>query len=145
MANWLNELKAWWNRSEDDRRLFQMARYWAKQGAVAPYMMAEKERWFRLKLEEFRNFASRRYLEDQTLTQAEIADEWIADKIASMLKSSFCREDGLILINAIKGMGIEMFHGAALEARKEESRAMMANAKEHSPAIKQKQSHTAFN
>lgn len=110
----------WWDNYIDSRRVHQAAHYWHAQGVVSPYAAAEGERILRLKLEEFRNFASRRYLEDPTLTRDQIKQEWLDQIVKPMSRSEFGRDDAKALRAAVQVMGDEMFHGAAKRARLEE-------------------------
>lgn len=135
---------AWLDARRDNRQLYEAARYWAKQGAVAPYAQAEHERFLRLKLEEFRNFASKRYLEDPRVTQKTIRNEWIEENIKPMLAIPFCAEDGRMLLGAVETMGDEMFHGAARRARDLEMDLCVMSAYGKSAGIKKAQRDRAM-
>ncbi len=128
----------------DNRSLNQAARFWAKQGSIAPYADAELERYYRLKLEECRNYVSKRYLEDPTQILNDLKSEWIEANITPMLKSSFCREDGKTLLAAITGMGEEIFAGKAARMRRLEINTAVKDARDASYSIKTAQRHRAL-
>jgi hypothetical protein len=118
----------WLDDFIDRRRVDQAAHYWYAQGAISPYAAAEHERILRLKLEEFRTFASRRYLEDQSLTRDQIKQEWLDLVVKPMSRSEFARDDAKALRAAVQVMGDEMFLGAAKRARRTELQRAVSSA-----------------
>ncbi len=125
----LNHIKEFFRNRAERRAVNAIASYWHKQGSIMPFADAATEIWLRARLQEFRVYASTRYLMDQSLTQKQIADDWIEEKIEPMLKSSYLRSEGKMLIGAIREMRDEMFFGEAAKLRREESRRMIAEAK----------------
>lgn len=99
-------------------RWHQSALYWHRTGAVSPYSVATHERHLRLKLEEFRGYASRRYLEDSSLTLDIIKQEWLDIEVKPMAKCDLLREDAKSLKAAVSMMGTEAFTGEAARVRK---------------------------
>jgi len=140
----LKQFMNWLDNYLDNRSLNQSAHYWAKQGSVTPYAEAELERFFRMKMEECRNFVCRRYLEDPTQILSDLKSEWIEENITPMLKSSFCKEDGKTLLAAITGMGEEVFVGKAAKMRRLEIDAAVQGARIDSRGIKAAQRNRAM-
>nr|WP_145959144.1 hypothetical protein [Rhizobium sp. ACO-34A] len=109
--------------------------FWHQSGSLTPYANAVHERALRLKLEEFRNWASARYLADPKLTKDEIKDEWINAELKPGLRSDQLKDDAKSLIVAISAMGEEMFVGLAARRRKEYIDLQVAAAKSEAKAI----------
>ncbi len=143
MSLW-QRFRAWLEEREDRRRYHESALFWHRSGSVAPYADAIHERSLRLRLEEFRNWASARYLEDQKLTTDQIKDEWIAEKLKPHLRSEFVKEDARSLVVAISDMGEEMFVGLAARRRKEYIDQVVAECKEAAPRIWKEQRERAM-
>lgn len=127
-------IRAWLDDREDRRRYHESAMFWHRSGSASPYADAVHERALRLKLEEFRNWASARYLEDSTLTKDQIKDEWIAG-LKPGLRSEHLKDDTKSLIVAISAMGEEMFVGLAARRRREYIDLEIAKAKAEAPGI----------
>lgn len=127
----------WWDDYQDRRRLHQIAHYWHRQGSAVPYAAAEEERYLRLKLEEFRNFASRRYLEDQTLLTDEIKQEWLNEVVKPMARLHQTRDSAKALKAAVAVMGDEMFVGEAKRARRREIESAIFKARGSADAARQ--------
>jgi hypothetical protein len=128
-----NEFRDSW---ADSARFHRMVQYWRSVGALDPYAQAEEERALRFRLEEFRNFASRRYLEDQSLTRDQIKGEWLAEVVGPMAKVPQAREAAKCLKAAVAAAGDEMFVGAAAQARREEIKKAIADARKTAPAAR---------
>lgn len=123
----------WLDDYQDRRLVHQIARHWHGQGSVVPYAVAEEERHLRLKLEEFRSFASRRYLEDKSLLLDGIKQEWLTAVVKPMAKSHFTRDGAKALKAAISVMGDEMFVGEAKRARRQELANAVSQARQAAP------------
>jgi len=123
----------WWNDFQDRRRVHQIASHWYQKGSFVPYAVAEEERYLRLKLEEFRNFASHRYLDDQSLLIDDIKQEWLSAVVQPMARFSQTRESAKLLKAAVAVMGDEMFVGAAKRARQRELAEAVAQAGQSAP------------
>lgn len=134
MSLW-KRFRAWLDEREDRRRYHQSALFWHRSGSAAPYADAIHERALRLKLEEFRNWASARYVADPKLTKDEIKDEWIAERLKPGLRSDHLKDDAKSLIVAISAMGEEIFVGLAARRRKEYIDQQIAAAKSEAKTI----------
>lgn len=140
-----SKFKRWLDEREDRRRLHQSASFWHRAGALSPYSAAVHERSLRFRLEEFRNFASRRYLEDSTLTLDDIKQEWLDDNVKPMAKIDLLREDAKSLKAAIAAMpGHEVFVGLAAKRRKEYIDKAIADAKTQATAMARAQRERAL-
>lgn len=83
-----------WRQDAHIRRLtHRIATYYGRAGAVGPYAAAALELYLRRKIEEFRDFASARYLEDPTLTLADIKQEWLTLVVKPMARSEFMHDN----------------------------------------------------
>jgi hypothetical protein len=140
----LRNLFQWWEDHQDRQRIHALARYWHQQGAVSPYSMAEEERYLRLKLEEFRSFASRRYLEDQKLLLDDLKQEWLDLSVKPMSRLPETRETAKTLKAAIAVMGDEMFVGEAKRVRRSEIAAALTRARETAPVARTEMRQRAF-
>jgi hypothetical protein len=102
------------------RRMAELEAQWRARGHPMPAMAAAEEMGHRIALEKFREFASMRYLEDQTLTPRAIKQEyfsWVSDDTFKSLPG--CRSDLEIQMAAVEAM-TDVFIGqakAAYEAR----------------------------
>lgn len=134
MSIW-QRFRAWLDEREDRKRYHASAMFWHRSGSVSPYADAIHERGLRLKLEEFRNWASARYLADPKLTKDEIKDEWINERLKPGLRSDHLKDDAKSLIVAISAMGEEMFVGLAARRRKEYIDQQVAAAKSEAKTI----------
>ncbi|TCU34085.1 hypothetical protein [Rhizobium azibense] len=112
------------------RRIRQIALYHQRSGAIAPYAVAAHEIYLRRKLEDFRDFASKRYLDDRSLTLDEIKQEWLDIVVKPMARSEFTRDDAKSLKAAIVAIpNSETFVGEAKKAREADIREAIATAK----------------
>ncbi len=104
-----------WRQDAHIRRLtHRIATYYGRAGAVGPYAAAALELYLRRKIEEFRDFASARYLEDPTLTLADIKQEWLTLVVKPMARSEFMHDNAKALRAAIEAIPHrEAFVGAA--------------------------------
>lgn len=108
----------------------QVALHHHRAGVVSPYAAAAHEMFLRRKLEDFRGFASRRYLEDRALTLDDIKQEWLDLVVKPMAKSEFTREDAKSLKAAIAAIPHrECFVGEARKTREADIRAALATAR----------------
>lgn len=135
--NWLDDY-------QHRRRIHQFALYWHSQGAACPYSMAAEEDYLRLKLEQFREFASQRYLEDQSLTQSAIKQEWLDLVVKPMSKSRHTVDSAKLLRGAIQVMGDEMFVREAKRLRREEIQNAVDAARAAAPQNRKEMREQAF-
>lgn len=142
MKELIAKFVAWLDRREDDRRLNRMAAYWARQGVVSPYAAAEEERWLRLKLEQFRTYACKRFLEDETVSRDDIKDEWLQEHVKPLAKID--AGAAKCLKAAIVAMKEEMFFGEAKKKRALYHKRKIDEATGQSPSIKQEMRETAL-
>src|SRR3546814_6897549 len=88
------------------------------------------EMFLRGKLEQFRDFASARYLENRSLTLDDIKQEWLDLVVKDMAKSPFTRENAKALKAGIVAMTHEeAFIGEAKKARQADVKAAVATAR----------------
>lgn len=128
LLNWLDEWR--------DRSLFmQSVRYWQKAGALMPFSAGAEERAMRLKLEEFRNYASKRYLEDPSLLREDIKQEWLDQVVKPMARIECCLDRAKALKAAVQVIGDEMFVGLAAKQRKAYIDKSIAEAKAMAPVM----------
>jgi hypothetical protein len=125
----------WLDDRRDRSQFMKSVRHWDRAGALSPYSAAAEERALRMKLEDFRNFASRRYLEEPALSLDDIKQEWLDIEVKPMAKVESCRNHAKALKSAIQVMGDEMFVGLAAKQRKAYIDQAIADAKAQSPAI----------
>lgn len=116
----VQKVAAWLRDHRDRERIRSIARYWHRNGAVSPFSAAVEENYLRLKLEQFRDFASERYLADRNVARDDIKQEWLDLVVKPMAKSPHTREAAKALKAAIQVIGDEMFVGAAKHARSAE-------------------------
>lgn len=129
-------LRIWWDEMADRRRWRESAWFWHKSGALSPYAAATHERALRFRLEEFRAYASRRYLEDPSVPMDDVKQEWLDQNVKPMAKIELLREDAKSLKAAIASMPMsEALVGLAAKRRKEYIDAAIADAKAKAPAI----------
>lgn len=133
--SFLKRFRAWLDEREDRRRYHESALFWHRAGALSPYSEAIHERALRLKLEEFRNYASRRYLEDSSLLPDDLKDEWLKAEIGPMAKSELTRDNAKAIKAGVLAMGEEMFVGLAARRRKEYIDAAIADARRQAPGL----------
>lgn len=126
----LRRLMDWLETWNNKRRMHQVAHYWASQGSLTPYAAAAHELFLRHKLENFRDFASQRYLEDRSLTLIDIKNEWLDLVVKPMAKSEFTRDEAKSLKAAIVAIThSETFVGEAKKARASDIAAAIKTAK----------------
>lgn len=126
----IEKLKTWYANRRFNAMIHEAAMHYHRAGSVAPYMMAAHEMYLRRKLEDFREFASTRYLEDRTLTLDEIKQEWLDLVVKPMAKSEFCRDDAKALKAAIVAItDSETFVGEARRVRNADIQQAVAIAK----------------
>src|SRR3546814_19117532 len=101
----------------------QGALHHLRAGVVGPYAAAAHEMFLRGKLEQFRDFASARYLENRSLTLDDIKQEWLDLVVKDMAKSPFTRANA----TALKAGIVAMTHAEALIG--ESKQAQQADAK----------------
>lgn len=142
MKELIAKFVAWLDRREDNRRLNNMATYWARHGAISPYAAAEEERWLRLKLEQFRTYACKRFLEDETVSRDDIKDEWLQEHVKPLAKVDATAAK--CLKSAIVAMGEEMFFGEAKKKRALYHKRKIDEANRQSSSLKQEMRETAL-
>lgn len=114
----IDKLRTWYDNYRRNRMIHQIAMHHHRAGAIAPYAVAAHEMYLRRKIEDFRDFASKRYLEDRTLTLNDIKQEWLDLVVKPMAKSEFCRDDAKCLKAAIVAItDADTFVGEARKAR----------------------------
>ncbi|NEI71021.1 hypothetical protein GR212_15690 [Rhizobium lusitanum] len=115
------------------RLVHQVALHHHRAGAIAPYAIAAHELYLRRKLEDFRDFASQRYIEERSLTLNEIKQEWLNLVVKPMAKSEFTRDDAKALKAAIVAIGHnEAFVGEARAVYQDDLRQAIDSAKQGS-------------
>ena len=130
MKNAIQSLRNWWADIHYLRMIHQIAIHHHRAGVVGPYSAAAHEMYLRRKLEEFRDFASRRYLEERSLTLDDIKQEWLDLVVKPMAKSQFTRDDAKCLKAAIVAITHrEAFVGEASKARQADMRTAIATAR----------------
>lgn len=126
----IEKIKSWYANYRYRRMIHQIALHHHRAGAINPYAVAAHEMFLRRKLEDFRDFASKRYLEDRTLTLDQIKQEWLDLVVKPMAKSEFTRDGAKALKAAIVAIPHrETFVGEAKKARDDDVRAAVAMAK----------------
>ena len=137
-------IRKWLNERAERAEFMESVHHWHRAGASAPFAAASDERRLRLKLEEFRNFASKRYLEDPTLLPADLKQEWLEEEVKPMAKCEFTRDAAKALRVAVQVMGEEMFVGLAAQRRKEHMEATVRECKELAPKLWKQQRERAM-
>ena len=131
-------VRDWIAGARSRRMIHQIARHYHRVGVVAPYVAAIHEMYLRVKLMDFQDFASKRYLEDQSLTLDEIKQEWLDIVVKPMAKSQFTRDDAKALKAAITAIGHrDSFVGEARKTYLAEVKTAVALAKSRSVYIGQ--------
>lgn len=97
----IENIRSWFESWRYRRMIHQAATHYHNAGDHTPYAAAAHEMFLRGKLEEFRDFASVRYIEDRSLTLVDIKDEWLKKVVKPMADSPFTREDAKALKAAI--------------------------------------------
>jgi hypothetical protein len=130
MKKIIQNLRNWWADRRFRRMVHQVAIIHHRAGVVGPYAAAAHEMHLRRKLEDFRDFASKRYLDDRTLTLDAIKQEWLDLVVKPMASSPFTREDAKCLKAAIVAITYaETFVGEARKARDADVKAALATAR----------------
>jgi hypothetical protein len=123
-------IRRWIAQTRYRRMVHQIARHYHGTGAVSPYAAASHEMFLRRKLEDFRDFASKRYMEDRSLTLDEIKQEWLDIVVKPMAKYTFTREDAKCLKAAISAISHqESFVGEAKMTYQSDIKSAIALAK----------------
>lgn len=126
----IDSIRSWYAAHRRNRIIHHIATHYSRAGAIAPYAVAAHEMYLRRKIEDFRDFASKRYLEDRTLTLNDIKQEWLDLVVKPMAKSEFCRDDAKCLKAAIVAItDADTFVGEARETRDGDIRRAVAAAK----------------
>lgn len=126
----IDKIKSWYADYRHRQFIAGIVHHYYRAGALNPHVAAVTELYLRRKIEEFRVFASKRYLEDRTLTLDEIKQEWSDLVIKPMAKSEFCREDAKALKAAIVAItDSETFLGEARRVRNADIQQAVAIAK----------------
>ncbi len=97
----ISTIALWISRERQRRRLHKIARIHHQAGNASPYAAAAYEIYLRHKLEDFRDFASKRYLEDRSLLLDDIKDEWLKLVVKPLASCQFTRDDAKALKAAI--------------------------------------------
>lgn len=127
--NILQVILRWITDARLRRMVHQIAMHHQRAGVIAPYAAAAHELYLRRKLEDFRGFASSRYLEDRTLTLDGIKQEWLDIVVKPMAKVDIATNDAKALKAAIVAIPhSEVFIGEAKKARKADVAAAVASA-----------------
>lgn len=114
----IEKIKSWYADYRHRQFVAGIVHHYYRACALNPHVAAVTELYLRRKIEDFRIFASKRYLEDRTLTLDAIKQEWSDLVIKPMAKSEFCRDDAKCLKAAILAItDSETFLGEARKVR----------------------------
>ncbi|WPE19898.1 hypothetical protein [Shinella zoogloeoides] len=123
-------IKIWYAGRGMRRIVREAASHYHRTGAPAPYALAVHEAYLRRKLEDFRQFAGRRYLEDRALTLEEIKQEWLDLVVKPMAMVDITQNDAKALKAAILAItDTETFTGPARRARDSDVAAAIFSAR----------------